>query len=71
MITNEYCDEFWALYDLLCELQDAKEKGVSIDPKAIKRAKDAVELHKDVCKECLRAGQSQGTVDMGTDAEKD
>jgi hypothetical protein len=45
-----YCDEFFELYDLYCRLQDDKH----LDPKAIERARIAVEKHKKSCKECQR-----------------
>ena len=49
MVMN-FCPDFWNLYDLYCRLQD----DVKLDPKAIIRAKAAVEKHKRECQECKR-----------------
>jgi hypothetical protein len=45
-----WCNTFWELFDIYCRLQD----DVKLDPKAIIRAKAAVEKHKKSCAECKR-----------------
>jgi len=47
MVMN-FCPDFWNLYDLYCRLQD----DVKLDPKAIIRAKAAVEKHRRECPDC-------------------
>ena len=48
---NHYCELYWSLYDIYCRLQDDK----NIDPKAVERAKIAIEKHRRECAECKRS----------------
>ena len=55
-----FCYDYWALYDIWTDLVDARERGISIDPKAVMRAKAAMDKHKRECPDCGRKGEDVG-----------
>ena len=51
-----FCDTYWNLFDIVCDLEDRQDNGEAIDESEMSKARSDFERHKRTCQECEREG---------------
>ena len=49
-----FCDTYWNLFDIVCDLEDRQDNGEAIDESEMSKARSDFERHKRTCQECKR-----------------